>query len=234
MKEKEKLGQSSSNEPPIKAEKPTSANEVVSEDEEELNEGDAPASQTPEMTVIRKEEKRKRISVEVTPSSEPPPQPRHVKPLGANAKNTSKLGVGGVSEGVLAISGGNKGGVSGGNHGVAVNGGNEGGGVTDGNEGEVVVGNEAGRNEGGGNQGVAVTGGNEAGGNQGVGVTGGNEAGGNQGVVFTEVGTSSDASLDKSKAVVEEDKKGVKKKYPPKDNTREIIDSMEFLPKKKE
>ncbi|XP_026450124.1 circumsporozoite protein-like isoform X2 [Papaver somniferum] len=105
----------------------------------------------------RKEEKRKRRSAEVTPSSEPTPQPRHGKPLGANARNTS--------EGVLVITGGNDG--------VSLTGGNKGGG-------------ETGGNKGGGNQGEVVSGTNEGGGNDGLAVTGGNEGGGNDDVAVLE------------------------------------------------
>ncbi|XP_026390133.1 uncharacterized protein LOC113285469 [Papaver somniferum] len=156
------------------------------------------------MTTIRKE-KRKKRSIKVTISSEPTPQPRHGKLFGANANNTSEIGVDRVSEGVLAISGGNVGGVSGGNEGLA---------VTGGNEGEV-----SGRDI----SGVDVAGGNE----------GGVVAGGNEGGVVTEVGTSNGPALDKGKSVVEEDKKDEKKKYLPKDSALDIIDIMVILPPKK-
>ncbi|XP_026455318.1 protein MAIN-LIKE 1-like [Papaver somniferum] len=99
MKPKKNLGKSSSNQPPPEAEKPTSSNDVESEDQEEVNEGDAPDAETHDMTTIRAKEKTKKRSQEVTPCSDPTPQPRHTKPLVANARNASGVVTDGESEG---------------------------------------------------------------------------------------------------------------------------------------
>ncbi|XP_026413749.1 uncharacterized protein LOC113309534 [Papaver somniferum] len=95
-------------------------------------------------------------------------------------------------------------------------------------------GNEGGVATGGGNKGgVATGGGSEAGVATGGGTDGGVvTGGGNEGTIVV-VEISVDAANDKGKAVVVEEEKREKNKYPPKDSARKIIDAMEFLPSKK-
>lgn len=93
------------------------------EDQEEVNEGDAPAAASPDMTTIRGKENKKKRSQEVTPRSDPTPQPRHAKSLGAKARNASGVLTAGENEGGgdgVEVTGGTEVGVAGGNEGVLV------------------------------------------------------------------------------------------------------------------
>ncbi|XP_026437686.1 keratin-associated protein 5-4-like [Papaver somniferum] len=149
---------------------------------------------------------RKR-SQEVTSCNDPTPQPRHTKPLGANARNACRVITGGGIEG-----GGNRvrdGTVVGSEGGVSTCGGSEGGvAVTGGTEFVVAT-------SGGSEGGLAVTGGSEVGvggGSEGgVGVTGGTEVGVgtsriNEGDPNEEeeenLAETSDAAIDKAKYVM--------------------------------